>query len=76
MISVMMRHIELHTIENSEDQRLANEIGLETSDNEVCENCYAQVGVSFTGSSFNPFLIALDDESEWIICLECAEPLL
>lgn len=74
MIS-LMRHIELHTIENSGDQRIANEIGIESGDNEVCENCYEPVG--FAGDSFKPFLIALDEEdSAWVICLDCAEPVL
>ncbi len=72
----MMRHIELHTIENAEEQRLANEIGLETSDFESCETCFEPVGELADGKKFVPFLLALDDESEWIVCLECAKPVL
>lgn len=72
----MMRHIELHLIENSNDQTLANEIGLETGDFESCENCFEPVGETADGSKFTPFLIALDDQAEWIVCVECASPVL
>ena len=72
----MMRHIELHTIENSADQKLANEIGLEVSDFESCENCFEPVGETADGKKFVPFLLALDDEAEWIVCLPCASPVL
>jgi hypothetical protein len=72
----MMRHIEMHLIENAEDQRLANEMGLETSDSEVCETCFLPVGEDESGVRFVRFLIVLDDEAEWIVCQRCAEPVL
>jgi hypothetical protein len=71
----IMRHLEMHLFESSEDQRLGNEIGLETSDGETCENCFKQVGDSVFGK-FTPFVLVLDDEAEWIICKECATPVL
>jgi hypothetical protein len=72
----MIRHIEMHLIENAGDQRLADSIGLETSDNEVCSNCYEPVGESFSGNTFTPFLLILDEENEWITCASCASPVL
>lgn len=72
----MMRHIELHLIENAEDQRLGNEIGLESGDNEICENCFMPVGESEDGRKFVSFFIVLDDEAEWIVCSACASPVL
>jgi hypothetical protein len=70
-----MRNIELHTIENSHDFIQANEVGLDVSDNETCSTCFDPVGEDVTGQ-FIPFAVLLDDESEWIVCLECADPVL
>ncbi len=71
-----MRHIELHLIENSEDQRQGNEIGLDSGDDEICETCFAAVGESVDGKKFVPFFIVLDEDAEWIVCLDCADPVL
>lgn len=71
----MMRHIEMHLIENAEDQRQANNVGLDIADDEVCENCYEAVGES-DKKKFTPFLLVLDDEAEWVVCFECASPVL
>lgn len=70
-----MKHFEAHTIENSEDVRIANEIGLDVFDDETCEKCLRGVGETDM-EKFIPFVVLLDDESEWIVCMECASPVL
>lgn len=70
-----MRHIEIHLIENSHDIVLAAEAGIEAYGAEVCEVCSQEVGDSL--GSFRQFLVLLDDEdSEWIVCAKCADPIL
>jgi hypothetical protein len=71
-----MRHIELHTIESSKDVAIANQVGLEISGAETCEECFEQVGESPVSKKFVPFVLALDDEAEWVVCFECASPIL
>jgi len=71
-----MRHIELHTIESSKDVATANEVGLEVAGAETCEECFQQVGESPLSKKFVPFVFALDDEAEWVVCFECASPIL
>jgi len=72
----MARHIEMHLIENSKDLQLAETSGLDVYEDDKCENCYRLVGDSGDSKVFVPFLIILDDEAEWIVCKECAEPVL
>jgi hypothetical protein len=74
MIKVM-RHIELHTIESEHDLVLAELAGLDVSDSEVCESCFADVG-SLGVHDFKGFVYCLDEESEWITCLDCADAVL
>jgi len=69
-----MRHIEMHLLENSKDVQSANTVGLEVGDDEVCEECFKPVGEVV--GVFVPFLLLLDDESEWVVCAECASPVL
>jgi len=69
-----MRHIEMHLIENAKDVISAEIAGLEVYPDEKCENCFTLVGDG--GKSFVPFLIVLDDEDEWVVCKECATPVL
>jgi len=71
-----MRHIELHTIENSKDLVTANQVGLEVAGAETCEECFKQVGETSVSKKFVPFVLALDDEAEWVVCFECASPIL
>lgn len=71
-----MRHIEMHVIENSHDIVLAAEAGIEAFSAEVCEVCSQDVGDSLNAFTFRPFVVVLDDESEWIVCTRCAEPVL
>jgi hypothetical protein len=75
MINVM-RHIELHVIEEEEDLTSAETAGLDVYSTETCENCMDQVGVIEEGTNFNPFAVLLDDESEWIVCTSCADAVL
>jgi hypothetical protein len=69
-----MIHIELHVIENPEDLDAAETAGLGNYESESCESCFEAVGT--TDDGFVPFVVALDDEAEWIVCAECAEPIL
>ena len=71
-----MRHIELHVIEEEEDLSTAEVAGLDVYSTETCDNCMDSVGVIEEGASFNPFVVLLDDETEWIVCTSCAEPVL
>lgn len=70
----IMRHIEMHLIESSRDVQSANAVGLETSDDEICEECLVPVGE--VKDKFVPFVLLLDDESEWVVCADCASPVL
>lgn len=71
-----MRHIELHVIEEEDDLSAAEIAGLDVYTTETCDNCNDQVGIIEEGSSFTPFAVLLDDESEWIVCTGCAEAVL
>jgi len=64
----------MHLIENPQDVISAEKCGLDIFDDEKCENCYTPVGDG--GKKFVPFLVVLDDEAEWIVCKECATPVL
>lgn len=64
----------MHLLENSKDVTSANTVGLEVGDDEVCEECFKPVGE--VAGTFVPFLLLLDDESEWVVCAECASPVL
>lgn len=72
----MARHIEMHLVEDSKDLHSAELAGLDVYDDDKCENCYRVIGDSNDSKEFVPFLIILDDEAEWIVCKECAEPVL
>ena len=70
----LMRHIEMHLLENSKDVQSANTVGLEVAPNETCEECFQPVGE--VKGTFVPFVLLLDDEAEWVVCAECASPVL
>jgi hypothetical protein len=72
--AITMRHIEMHLIETAHDVDAANAAGLDIFDDESCEQCHEQVGS--TDAGFVAFVVCLDDEAEWIICAECANPVL
>ena len=73
--NMTMRNIEIHTIEDAHDLTLANEVGLDVYDDETCGNCREEVGSTSAGK-FVKFAILLDEEAEWIVCLDCAQPVL
>jgi hypothetical protein len=75
MIKLMMRHIEVHLVENAEDQDALNHAGFSLAEVESCEQCFEEVA-SVPDSKFVPFVVCLDDEEEWIVCATCAEPIL
>lgn len=64
----------MHLLENSKDINSANNVGLEVSDDEICEECQQPVGE--VKGTFVPFVFILDDEAEWVVCADCAKPVL
>lgn len=72
----IMRHIEMHLIESSKDVQTCNLSGLDVEDDERCEECFIPVGESVDSSKFVPFVLCLDDEAEWVVCAQCASPVL
>jgi hypothetical protein len=73
-----MRDIEMHLIKNSHDERLAKLAGLDVYEEETCAECRQLVGVDSEGAKqdFKPYVILLDQDSEWIVCASCASPVL
>jgi hypothetical protein len=72
----IMRHIEMHLIESSKDVQSANNVGLSVDNDEVCEECLLPVGEVVGSSKFASFVLCLDDEDEWVVCADCARPVL
>ena len=71
-----MMHLELHVIQSPHDAELADLAGLiELTDNESCEHCGDPVGFDRNGK-FTPLVAVLDEESIWVVCPECASPVL
>lgn len=70
-----MRHIEMHLIESNHDAQQAELVGLDLYDDDTCDNCHEPIGASHV-EKFIPFVILLDDESEWVVCADCADPVL
>lgn len=69
-----MRAIELHLIEDEVDAGMAIVAGLVTPEdlaNATCISCAEDVGQS--GGAFYEYLIGLDGDDQWIVCLECAQ---
>jgi hypothetical protein len=54
---------------------LSTKAGLDVYDSEICEECGVEVGENSAGK-FVSFVVLLDDESEWIVCANCASPVL
>jgi hypothetical protein len=69
-----MRHIEMHVIETVRDLELADTAGLDVYETEACDECFEPVGED--AGTFKKFVVLLDDESEWIVCVDCASPVL
>lgn len=69
-----MRAIELHLIENDSDAGSAVLAGLATVEDvsePSCISCSDDVG--HVDGNFYEYLIGLDEESQWIVCVECAQ---
>lgn len=69
-----MRAIELHLIEDEVDAGMAIVAGLVTPEDLAdiaCISCTEEVGQS--GGAFYSYLIGLDGDDQWIVCLECAQ---
>jgi hypothetical protein len=65
----------MHLLQNSRDIETATKIGLSVFEDDECENCFIRVGDGGM-ENFVPFLIVLDDSDEWVVCAECAGPVL
>lgn len=71
-----MKSLELHVLEQPNDIDLAALAGLiELTDNELCESCGSEVGYDRLGN-FTPICVVIDAEQEWVVCLDCAEPII
>jgi hypothetical protein len=69
-----MRAIELHLIETDADARVAVLAGLATEDDvstPSCISCTEEVG--HIDGTFYEYLIGLDENDQWIVCVECAQ---
>lgn len=64
----------MHVIETVRDLDLADTAGLDVYSTEACDECFEPVGED--AKNFKPFVVLLDDESEWIVCANCASPVL
>lgn len=70
-----MKNIELHLMDSDGDVYLGVQAGLidvEDTDEPTCLNCAEDVGP--IDGAFYPYVVALDDESQWVVCEECASP--
>lgn len=69
-----MRHIELHVVHTSTDAEAAVAAGLLEDHFYLteCASCGDDVGAA---DDFVPYVLCLDDESQWTTCLYCAEPI-
>lgn len=70
-----MRHVELHFIETAHDLASAELAGLDVYEDDTCDTCHEPIGEQRV-EKFVPFVILLDDEQEWVVCADCAEPVL
>jgi hypothetical protein len=67
-----MKHIEMHVIETVRDLALTETAGLDVYESESCKECFEPVGED--SGNFKPFVVVLDEESVWIVCVNCASP--
>jgi hypothetical protein len=69
-----MRAIELHLIEDDGDENVAIVAGLITPADVVdpkCISCTEDIGQ--VGAAFYTYLIGLDEDDQWLVCLDCAQ---
>lgn len=71
-----MRHVELHTVHSNADIERAHASGLVEDDFVLadCAGCAGALGDNAT--DFEPFVICLDDQHLWVVCMSCAENVL
>lgn len=72
-----MRNVELHVLQTNGDVSLGIQAGLldETDVQDAeCAACSDVVG-HIAGTYF-PFAVALDDQSQWLVCEDCASNVL
>jgi hypothetical protein len=70
-----MRNIELHVLENNADVGdgiTAGLLEIEEVDGAECATCAESVG--HIAGTFYPYAIALDENSQWNVCIDCASP--
>lgn len=70
-----MKNIELHVMENNADVGdglTAGLLEINDLDSPECAACAGEVG--HKDGTFYPYAVALDDESQWMVCTECASP--
>lgn len=65
----------MHVIETVTDLHLADVAGLDIFEDDRCEKCNELVADVDNGN-FRPFVVMLDDESEWFVCKACASCIL
>ena len=70
-----MRNLEIHAFDDESDLDSAIQWGIvEHFDSVSCVSCDTPLGHSAVGE-FARFCLVIDDEdAEWFVCLECAEP--
>lgn len=72
-----MKNIELHVMENNADVGDGLTAGLlETRDldDPQCSACTS--GVGHKDGTFYPYAVALDEDDQWMVCTECASPVI
>jgi hypothetical protein len=69
-----MRHIELHVVQTPTDAEAAVAAGLLEDDFYLtdCSACGDEIGAA---DEFVPYVLCLDEDFQWAICLYCAEPI-
>jgi hypothetical protein len=70
-----MKSIEVHVLESEYDSYLAVTAGLlevDDLDGSACIACYEDVG--HVQEKFIGYVVVLDGDSQWEVCLECAAP--
>lgn len=72
-----MRNVELHVMENNADVGdgiTAGLLEIDEVDGAECAACADEVG--HRAGTFYPYAVALDEESQWLVCTDCASDVL
>lgn len=71
-----MRHLEIFVIESIKDLDELSALQVDIDDNESCGICVKDVGVDYSGE-LEPFCAIVEDEDDiWVVCTDCALPVL